>query len=160
MFESKTVNWRTHKTIANRKKTKAQTMIYKPLHRKTKDRVTRTSLKTGSELWCSGRVSRSCPTCGISRVTLVTNTEIYFACQIQVKFCIDYTMLIIIKDICLRKSYMYNYWVFVCLLCGDLKCYTINLKGHYKLPIYNKWDNHYASQLNLLNTKNDHYIWR
>ena len=155
MFESKTVNWRTHKKKDKRTNNDLQTFT-----QKTKDRVTRTSLKTGSELWCCGRVSRSCPTCGISRVSLVTNTEKNFACQIQVKFYIDYTMLIIIKYICLRKSYMYNYWVFVCLLCGDLKCYTINLKGHYKLPIYNKWDNHHPSQLNLLNTKNDHYIWR
>jgi len=31
---------------------------------KTKDRVTRTPLKTGDELRCSGRVSRSCSTSG------------------------------------------------------------------------------------------------
>jgi hypothetical protein len=40
---------------------------------KTKDRVTRTPLKTGGELRCSGRVRTSCPTNGNSRVTLVTN---------------------------------------------------------------------------------------
>jgi len=40
---------------------------------KTKDRVTRTSLKTGGELRCSGRVSSSCSTCGPHRVNLVTN---------------------------------------------------------------------------------------
>jgi hypothetical protein len=38
---------------------------------KTKDRVTRTPLKTGGELRCSGRVSSSCFTSGISRVNLV-----------------------------------------------------------------------------------------
>jgi hypothetical protein len=39
---------------------------------KTKDRVTRTPLKTGGELRCSGRVISSCSTSGTCRVTLVT----------------------------------------------------------------------------------------
>ena len=43
---------------------------------KTKDRVTRTSLKTGSELRCSGRVSSSCSTSGTGRGNLVTNPVI------------------------------------------------------------------------------------
>jgi len=43
---------------------------------KTKDRVTRTPLKTGDELRCSGRVSSSCSTSGIRRVNLVTNPVI------------------------------------------------------------------------------------
>jgi len=34
---------------------------------KTKDRVTRTPLKTGGELMFSGRVSSSCSCCGIRR---------------------------------------------------------------------------------------------
>jgi hypothetical protein len=40
---------------------------------KTKDRVTRTPLKIGGELRCSGRVGSSCSTSDIRRVTLVTN---------------------------------------------------------------------------------------
>jgi hypothetical protein len=43
---------------------------------KTKDRVTRTSLKTGGELRCSGRVSSSCSTSGTRRVNLVANPVI------------------------------------------------------------------------------------
>ena len=43
---------------------------------KTKDRVTRTPLKSGSELRCSGRVSNSCSTSGTRRVILVTNPVI------------------------------------------------------------------------------------
>ena len=46
---------------------------------KTKDRVTRTPLKTGGELKCSGRVGSSCSTCvvvGCRRVNLVTNPAI------------------------------------------------------------------------------------
>jgi hypothetical protein len=39
---------------------------------KTKDRVTRTPLKTGGELRCSGRVSSSCSTSGTRHVNLVT----------------------------------------------------------------------------------------
>ena len=38
----------------------------------TKDRVTRTPLKTGGELRCSGMVSSSCSTSGTRRVNLVT----------------------------------------------------------------------------------------
>ena len=40
---------------------------------KTKDRVTRTPLKSGGELRCSGRVNSSSSTSGICRVNLVTN---------------------------------------------------------------------------------------
>ena len=40
---------------------------------KTKDRETRTLLKTEGELRCSGRVSSSCSTSGTRRVNLVTN---------------------------------------------------------------------------------------
>ena len=39
--------------------------------RKTKDRVTRTPLKSGGELRCSGRVGSSCSTSGTRRVNLV-----------------------------------------------------------------------------------------
>jgi hypothetical protein len=42
---------------------------------KTKDRVTRTLLKTEGELRCSGRVSSSCSASGTHRVTLVTNSK-------------------------------------------------------------------------------------
>ena len=40
---------------------------------KTKDRVTRTPLKTVGELRCSGRVGSSCSTSGTRCVNLVTN---------------------------------------------------------------------------------------
>ena len=43
---------------------------------KTKDRVTRTSLKTGDELECSGMVGSSCSTSDTCRVNLVTNPVI------------------------------------------------------------------------------------
>jgi hypothetical protein len=43
-----------------KKSTKGQTTIYKAYAYSTKDRVTRTPLKTGCELRCSGRVSISC----------------------------------------------------------------------------------------------------
>ena len=42
----------------------------------TKDRVTRTPLKTGGELRCSGRVSSTCSTSGTRCVNLVTNPVI------------------------------------------------------------------------------------
>ena len=40
---------------------------------KSKDRVTRTPLKTGGELRYSGRIGSSCSTSGTRRVNLVTN---------------------------------------------------------------------------------------
>jgi len=43
---------------------------------KTKDRLTRTPLKTGGELRCSGRVNSSFSTSGTRRVNLVTNPVI------------------------------------------------------------------------------------
>jgi hypothetical protein len=43
---------------------------------KTKNQETRTSLKTGGDLRCSGRVSSSCSTSGTRRVYLVTNLVI------------------------------------------------------------------------------------
>jgi hypothetical protein len=43
---------------------------------KTKDRVTQTPLKTGSELRCSGRVSSSCSTSDTCHVNLDTNLVI------------------------------------------------------------------------------------
>ena len=42
---------------------------------KTKDRVTRTPLKTRDELRCSGRVGSSCSTSNTRRVNLVTSPE-------------------------------------------------------------------------------------
>ena len=43
---------------------------------KTNDRVTRTPLKTGGELRCSGRVSSSCSTSDTCHVNLITNLVI------------------------------------------------------------------------------------
>ena len=66
---------KTDNTLAKRKSTKGQTTIYKHTP-KTKDRVTRTSLKTGGELRCSGKVDSSCSTSDTQRVNLVTNPVI------------------------------------------------------------------------------------
>ena len=43
---------------------------------KSKDRVTRTPLKTGGEFWCSGRITSSFSTSGTRRVNLVINPVI------------------------------------------------------------------------------------
>ena len=50
---------------------------------KTKDRATRTPLKTGGELMCSGSVSSSCSTCGTrhSCHTLSTILICRFHCE-------------------------------------------------------------------------------
>jgi hypothetical protein len=46
------------------------------IHIKLKDRVTRTPIKTGGDLRCSGRVSSSCSTSGTRRVNLATSPVI------------------------------------------------------------------------------------
>ena len=53
---------RTDNTMVKRKRKKGQPTIYKTYIYKTKDRVTRTPLKTGFELRCSGRTSGYCST--------------------------------------------------------------------------------------------------
>ena len=58
------------------KKYKRTTTIYTKHTHKTKDWVTRTLLKTGGELRCSGRVGSSCSTSGTRRVNQVTNSVI------------------------------------------------------------------------------------
>jgi hypothetical protein len=65
--------------MAKRKSTKGQTTIYNNT-RTTKDRVTRTQLKSGGELRCSGRLISSCSTSGTRRVNLVTNPVINREC--------------------------------------------------------------------------------
>ena len=82
--KEQTTQWpkrkRTDNTMAKKKKNrqhngqkekgqKDKQRSTKHIH-KTKDRVTRTPLKTRDELRCSGRVSSSCPTSGTRRVDL------------------------------------------------------------------------------------------
>jgi hypothetical protein len=56
------------------KRTKGQIKIYKTLQiYKTKDRASRTPLKTVDEVKRSGSLSSSCSTSGTRRVTLVAN---------------------------------------------------------------------------------------
>ena len=67
--EDQTTQWPKEKI--QKDKQRSTKHIYK-----TKDRVTRTPLKTGGELRCSGRVSSSCSTSGTRFVNLVTNPVI------------------------------------------------------------------------------------
>ena len=74
---SESVNQRrTDNTMAKRKSTKEQKTIYKTHTHKTKDRVTRTPLRTGGELRCSRRKLCSCSTSDTRRINLVTNPVI------------------------------------------------------------------------------------
>ena len=67
---------RTDNTMAKKKKYKRTNKDLQNITHKTKDRVTRTPLKTGVELRCSGRVGSSCSTSDVRRVNLVTNPVI------------------------------------------------------------------------------------
>ena len=63
--EEQTAQWPKEKVQKDKQRSTKHTY-------KTKDRATRTPLRTGDEPGCSGRVSRSCSTSGIRRVNLVT----------------------------------------------------------------------------------------
>jgi len=59
-----------------RKKYKMTNNDLQNIHIKLKIEYTRTPLRTGGELGCSGRVSSSCSTSGTRRVNIVTNPVI------------------------------------------------------------------------------------
>ena len=65
-----------HTTQWPKQKVQKDKQRYTKHTHKTKDRVTRTPLKNGDELSCSGRVSSSFSTSGTRRVNLVTNPVI------------------------------------------------------------------------------------
>jgi hypothetical protein len=64
--EEQTTQWSKEKVQKDKQRSRKYT-------HKTKDRVTGTPLKTGSELMCSGRVGSCCSTSDTRRVNLVTN---------------------------------------------------------------------------------------
>jgi hypothetical protein len=64
--EKQTTQWPKEKVQKDKQRSTKHTY-------KTKERVTRTPLKTGGELRCSGRVSSSCSTSDTRRVNLVTH---------------------------------------------------------------------------------------
>ena len=67
----------THREINGpKKKVSKDNNDLQTITHKAKDRVTRTPLKTGGDLRCSGRVNSSCSTSGTHRVTRVTNLVI------------------------------------------------------------------------------------
>ena len=67
---------RTDNKMTRRKSTKVQKQRSTKYTSKTKNRVTRTPLKIGGGLGCSGRVNSSCSTSDTRRVNLVTNPVI------------------------------------------------------------------------------------
>ena len=67
--EEQTTQWPKEKVQKGKQRSTKHT-------HKTKDRVTRTPLKTGGELKCSGRVNSSCSSSGTRRVNLITNPVI------------------------------------------------------------------------------------
>jgi hypothetical protein len=69
--EQKTAQWSKENVQKDKQRSTKHT-------HKTKDRATQTSLKTGGELRCSGRINSFCSTSGTRRVNLVTNPVISF----------------------------------------------------------------------------------
>ena len=68
-IEEQTTQWPKEKVQKDKQRSTKHTY-------KTKDRVTRTPLKTEGELMCSGKVSSSCSTIGTRHVTLLTKPMI------------------------------------------------------------------------------------
>ena len=68
-IEEQTTKWPKEKIQRNRQRSTKHT-------HKTKDRKTRTPLKTRRYLRCSGKVGSSCSTSGARRINLVTNPMI------------------------------------------------------------------------------------
>jgi hypothetical protein len=68
-IEEQTTQWPKEKVQKDKQRSIKHT-------HETKDRVTRTPLKTGGDLRCSGRVGSSSSTSGTRRVNLVTNLVI------------------------------------------------------------------------------------
>ena len=64
-LEEQTTHWPKEKVQKDKQRSTKHTY-------KTKDRVIRTKIKTGSERRCSGRISSSCSTSGTRRINLVT----------------------------------------------------------------------------------------
>ena len=80
--EERTTQWPKEKVQKDKQRSTKNTY-------KTKDRVTRTPLKTGGELMCSGRVNSSCSTSVTRRVNLATNPVIsqIFETRVDCSFC-------------------------------------------------------------------------
>ena len=82
-IEGQTTQWPKEKSTKDKQRSTKHTH---------KDRVTRTPLKTGDELRCSGMVGSSCSTSGTRRVTLVTNAvghicEMFIFIKCRNPFC-------------------------------------------------------------------------
>jgi hypothetical protein len=76
--QEQTTQWRKEKVQRDKQRSTKHTY-------KTKDRVTRTPLKTGGELRCSGRVGSPYYTSDTRRVNLVTNPVLSHESWINVK---------------------------------------------------------------------------
>jgi ADP-glucose pyrophosphorylase len=109
--EEQTTQWQKEKVQTDKQRSIKHTF-------KTKDLVTRTPLKTGVELRCSGRVRSSCSTSGTRRVNLVTNK--LFLCQ-----CVVFKGSVICQCVVFKGSVIYQCVVFK----GSVICQCVVFKG-------------------------------
>ena len=117
--EEQTTQWPKEKVQKDKQRSTKHTY-------KTKDRVTRTPLKIGGELRCSGKVNSSCSTSDTRRVNLVTNPKsrmrkgpgiVYDKCNISVVICdtdIPYQQRLTME--------YWNIWNYNLKLCIKLPC--------------------------------------
>ena len=128
--------------MAKRKSIKDKQRSTKHTH-KTKDRVTRTLLKTGGELRCFGRVCSPCSTNSICRVNQVTNT-FYMLCQTIISMIVIFFGWPIVHSTVLSCTCIfklaYTCISFIHIMCMIMPFILSNinyLQGKCQLPRYN-----------------------
>jgi hypothetical protein len=94
---------------------------------KTKDRVTRTPLKTGGELRCSGRVSSSCSTSGTRCVNLVTNEVIKISQVSELDWLPRFSRYILPLSLSLSLS-LYIY-IYIYIFSINLVSFKVTLRS-------------------------------
>ena len=101
---------------------------------KTKDRVTRTLLKTGGDLMCFARVSSSCSTSGTHSVTLFTNQVISHKWGKDQKVFTTRDLQKIFRYLDVLSSWPCDEFLLLCkilvFLCSALQTIILSSFGH------------------------------
>ena len=141
--EEQTTQWPKEKVQKDKQRSTKHTY-------KTKDRVTRTPLKSRGELRCSGRVSSSCSTSDTRRVNLVTNPvishergkdrEVFTTsghCWHRYSIAVNQVVVVNISLVITNQTD--NRWTLehlkfsgVCGVCVCVLCNLLGLSKHYK----------------------------
>jgi hypothetical protein len=110
--------------MTSRKKTKRTTHDLQNNTHKTKDQVTRTPLKTGGELRCTGMVSSSCSTSGTRRV-IFSMKNIYASYHISFDFSSRQNVVVFFSTCVLHVWLVLTYVIYyTCMILEHLSPVT------------------------------------